>query len=60
MATKSFDVISASILAGPDPTADAIPSPFTSLLSITDIAVNAAGILAGDVSVSAIAIDAVR
>jgi hypothetical protein len=60
MATDSLDVISASILAGPDPTADAIPSPFASLLFIRDIAMNAAGILAGGVAVSASAIDAVR
>jgi hypothetical protein len=60
MASDSPNVTSASTLAGPILTADAIPSPFASLLSITDIALTAAGVLAGGVAVSAIAIAAVR
>jgi hypothetical protein len=60
MATENLDVISASMLAGPNPTADAIPSPFASPLLITDIAVAAAGVLAGGVAVSVMAIAAVR
>ncbi len=60
MTIEGLDVINASILAGPDPTADAIPSSFASPLSITDIAITAAGVLAGGVVMSIIAIDAVR
>jgi hypothetical protein len=60
MTTKSLDVISTSMLAGPKLTADAIPSPFASPLSIPGIAMTAAGVLAGGVAVSVMAIHAVR
>jgi hypothetical protein len=60
MTTGSLDVVSTSMLAGLDPTADSLPSPFASPLSITGIAMTAAGVLAGGVAVSAIAIDAAR
>jgi hypothetical protein len=60
MTTESLDVISTSMLAGLDTTADAPHSPFASPLSITGIAMTAAGVLAGGVAVSAIAIDAAR
>jgi hypothetical protein len=58
MTTESLDVISTSMLTGLNPTADVIPSPFASPLSITGIAMIAAGVLAGGVAV--IAISAVR
>jgi hypothetical protein len=60
MTTKSLDVISTSMLAGLDTIADAVPSPFASPLSITGIAMTAAGVLAGGVAVSAVAIGAAR
>jgi hypothetical protein len=60
MTTESLDVISTSMVAGLDPTADAIPSSFASPLSITGIAMTAASILAGGAAVSAIAISAAR
>jgi hypothetical protein len=58
MTTGSLDVVSTSMLAGLDPTAVALHSPFVSPLSITGIAMTAAGVLAGGVAVSVIAIDA--
>jgi hypothetical protein len=60
MTTESLDVVSTSMLAGLDTSADALPSPFASPLSITVIAMTAAGVLAGGVAVSAITIDAAR
>jgi hypothetical protein len=60
MATERLNVISTSKPAGPNATADAILSPFASLLSIADIAMSAAGIHAGGVAVSVLAIDTVR
>lgn len=60
MATDSLYVVSASTLAGLNPTADAISSPFASPLSITDIAVTAADVLAGGVAVPVMAVNAVR
>ena len=60
MATESRNVISTFALAGLSSAADAIPSSFASPLSITGIAMTAAGVLAGSVAVSAIAISAVR
>jgi hypothetical protein len=57
MTTESLDVISTSMLAGPILTAGAIPSPFASPLLITDMA---AGVLAGGIAVSVMAINAVR
>ena len=60
MTTKSLDVISTSMLAGPKLTADAIPSPCASPLLITGMAMTAAGVLAGGVAVSAVTISAVR
>jgi len=60
MAIESLNVISTFILAGPNPAAGAILSPFASLLSITDIVMTAAGVLAGGVAVSVPAIDALR
>jgi hypothetical protein len=58
MATESRNVISTFSLAGLNSAADVLPSPFASPLSITGIAMTAAGVLAGGVAVSAI--DAVR
>jgi len=60
MATDSLNVISTFMLAGPNPAAGAILSPFASLISITDIPLAAAGVIAGSVAVSVPAIDAVR
>ena len=60
MATDSLNVTSTSMPAGPNPAAGAISSPPTSLLSITDIPLAAAGVLAGGVAVSVPAIDALR
>jgi hypothetical protein len=60
MATESLNVISTFALAGLNPTADTIPSPFASPFSITDIAMTAAGVLAGGVAASVTTIDAVR
>jgi hypothetical protein len=60
MATESRNVISTFTLAGLNPTADAISSPFASPLSITGITMTAAGVFAGGVAVSAAAISAVR
>ena len=60
MATQSLDVVSTSMLAGLDTTADAPHAPFASPLSITGIAMTAAGVLAGGVAVSVMAISAVR
>lgn len=60
MATESRNVISTFALAGLNLTADALPSSFASPLSITGIAMTAAGVLAGGVAVSATAISAAR
>jgi hypothetical protein len=60
MATESRNVISTFALAGLNSAADAPSSPFASPLSITGIAMTAAGVLAGGVAVSAITIDAAR
>jgi hypothetical protein len=60
MATENLDAISASMSAGLNPAADAIPSPFASPLLITGIAITAAGILAGGAAASVMAIDTVR
>ena len=60
MATDSLNVISTSMPAGPNPAAGTISSPPTSLLSIADVVMTAAGALAGGVAVSVPAIDALR
>jgi hypothetical protein len=60
MATDSLNVISTSILAASHPIAAAIPSPFASRFSITGIAMAAAGVLAGGIAVSVMAINDFR
>jgi hypothetical protein len=60
MATESRNVISTFTLADLNSGADAPPSSFASPLSITGIALTAAGVLAGGVAVSVMAISAVR
>jgi hypothetical protein len=60
MATESRNVISTFALAGLNSAADALPSSFASPLSITGIAMTAAGVPAGGVAVSAAAIVAAR